>query len=345
MAAKCKRLFRITAISLLVYVTFRYLLPLVAPFLAAAVTAIVLKPSASWMAGRLQFSWRGKKRQISIGVIGILELVLLLTAGGILLYYGGKRLFQQLQLLADHLPVWVHRLDVGLTGACRRMEVTFSLKEDTMVRTAREMLVNLVDTAKQGAVPYLMENSMSILYRCVSVGVLLLVFLIGVVLFLQEWEQWQERLCQSVFQEEWNRLSRMLHLVANAYIRTQGLIILLTACICTVGLGFIGNPYSILIGIGIGLLDALPVFGTGTILLPWALALFLARRWGYGLLIVGLYVLCYLVREYVETKMMGDKVGLSPLETLISIYVGLQLFGIMGVVLGPVGVLIVKEFA
>ena len=51
------------------------------------------------------------------------------------------------------------------------------------------------------------------------------------------------------------------------------------------------------------------------------------------------------MREILEAKMMGDRVGLSPLETLISVYVGLQLFGVLGVLLGPVGVLVVKEFS
>ena len=105
------------------------------------------------------------------------------------------------------------------------------------------------------------------------------------------------------------------------------------------------RAYSILAGIGIGLLDALPIFGTGTVLIPWAIGACLRGKWLRGLVIFGLYVICYFVRQILEAKLMGDKVGLSPLETLISMYVGLQLFGILGVLLGPVGVLVVKEFA
>jgi len=58
---------------------------------------------------------------------------------------------------------------------------------------------------------------------------------------------------------------------------------------------------------------------------------------------MGLYLICYFLREILEAKMMGDKVGLSPLETLIAMYVGLKLFGIPGFLLGPIGILLICD--
>lgn len=106
-----------------------------------------------------------------------------------------------------------------------------------------------------------------------------------------------------------------------------------------------GNPYYILAGVGIGILDALPVFGTGTVLIPWTLLCFLRGKWGRGMAVFAIYLLCYFLREILEARLMANQVGLTPLETLVSIYVGLQLFGLWGFLLGPVGILIVKEFA
>lgn len=342
---KCRRFFRVIGITVIVYVTFQYLLPLVSPFLLAGVTAMLLRPSVFWVSDRLRFVWKGKIRQISPGIVALVELTLLTAVVGVLIFYGGRLLFGQLYQFAEHLPAWIHRLDIRLTGVCRQMEDVFSMKQDTMVTVAREMIWTLVDTAKAGTMPYLMENSFSVVSGVVNACVLTLVFVIGVILTVQEWEQWKKRIKRTWFCSEFRRVGHLLQKVAHAYIRTQGLIMLLTACICTVGLWFLGNPYSILIGMGVGLLDALPVFGTGTVLIPWTVILCFQRKWLQGLTILGIYVACYLIREFAETKMMGDRVGLSPLETLVSIYVGLQLFGIMGVVLGPVGVLIVREFA
>ena len=94
----------------------------------------------------------------------------------------------------------------------------------------------------------------------------------------------------------------------------------------------IGNPYYILGGIGIGVLDALPIFGTGTALVPWSILLLFKREWGHALILFGLYLLCYFLREFTEAHLMGKKMGLSPLETLAAIYVGLQLFGLLSLI-------------
>ena len=58
---------------------------------------------------------------------------------------------------------------------------------------------------------------------------------------------------------------------------------------------------------------------------------------------LAIYLACYFLREILEAKLMGSRVGLSPLETLISMYVGLRLFGILGLILGPVGILLIGD--
>uniref|UniRef100_UPI000A568568 AI-2E family transporter n=1 Tax=Clostridium sp. NkU-1 TaxID=1095009 RepID=UPI000A568568 len=67
------------------------------------------------------------------------------------------------------------------------------------------------------------------------------------------------------------------------------------------------------------------------------------KNWKYGIGLLIIYVICYFLREILEAKIMGGKVGLTPLETLASMYVGLQLFGLLGFILGPIGLLIVED--
>lgn len=341
---KVQKMIRLLVVTLSVYVVFRCLLPLFAPFVIAWAVAVLLRPSACWISEKLQFTWRGRKRGIGPGIVGIAELLLIMAGLGILIYLGGSKLYQEACLFINRLPYWIKELDIYLTGFCHQMEEFLSLKEDVMVVMVQEMILNLMRTIKSGIMPYLMGNSFTIAKCCVGAGVMILLFAIGVMLFIQEMDRWKTCIRQSVFKEEFQKIGKLLGVVANAYLRTQGLIILLTTAICTVGFWLLGNPYSILAGIAIGLLDALPVFGTGTILIPWAVILAIRGKWMRGLAVLGLYIICYFVREFVETKLMGDKVGLSPLETLIAVYVGLQLFGVAGVFLGPMGVLIVKEF-
>lgn len=342
---KLRKIVKIAGVSVAVYGVFRYMLPLVMPFLFAWIAAVLLKPSACWVSEKLQVRWRRKKIGIGAGAVGIVELGIVFFLAGLGVYTGSRKLYREMYLLSERFPYWVEKLDVFLTGVCHELEASFGLKEGVMVHLMQEMIVSFGDTMKQGVMPYIMGNSLLIGRRCVGGCIIAVLFAIGVMLFIQELDSWKERMERSVFHQEFIRIGRLLHRVGNAYVRTQGLIMILTMEICTIGFSVLGNPYSILAGIAIGLLDALPIFGTGTVLIPWALVMFLRGKWLRGLMIFGLYVICYFVRQILEAKLMGDRVGLSPLETLISIYAGLQLFGILGVLLGPVGVLVVKEFA
>lgn len=340
---KLKKIVLIMGITGAVYGSFRYLLPLVVPFLFAYIIAWVLRPSAVWIAARCRIRIRGKYRGIPVGIIGIVELVLLL---GIILtgtYFGGRKLCAEAGLLVERIPVWVAGLDGWLTGLCREMEQFLCLQPNCLVVLMREMLRDLLISLKNMAMPYLMTNSVTLFRFGIQISVISVILFVAVSLFLQEMEQWKKRCSQSVFSQEFALVGRRLRVVGNAFLKTQGTIMLLTTIICTIGFWILGNPYYILTGIGIGLLDALPIFGTGTVLIPWGIVLLFQRQWWQGMMVLGLYILCYFLREVLEAKMMGDRVGLSPLETLMAMYVGLKLFGLVGFLLGPMGLLLIED--
>lgn len=340
---KLKKIILIVGITGAVYGTFRYLLPLVIPFLFAYGFALLLRPSAVWTAKHCRFRIRGKYYGIPVGAIGAVELTVILAVILTGLYFGGRKLCVEACLLLDHIPEWMKGLDYWLTGVCHQMEYLFYLKENVLVILMRQMLRGLMVSLRDAAMPYLMVNSVSLFRVGIQITVISVVVLVAVALSLQEMDRWKERCRTSVFQQEFSLITRRLANVGGAFLKTQGIIMLLTMAICTVGFWLLGNPYYILAGIGIGILDTLPIFGTGTVLIPWAIILLFRHQWGQGTALFALYIICYFLREILEAKLMGGRVGLSPLETLISMYVGLQLFGIAGFLLGPVGLLLIAD--
>ena len=83
------------------------------------------------------------------------------------------------------------------------------------------------------------------------------------------------------------------------------------------------------------LVDALPVLGTGTVLLPWSLVCLLSGDGGRALGLLGLYAVAALLRSILEPKIVGKHLGLDPLATLIAMYCGYRLWGIAGMLLLP----------
>ncbi len=127
------------------------------------------------------------------------------------------------------------------------------------------------------------------------------------------------------------------------YLKAQGLIILVVILMCTAGLWMLGNPYFLLLGILIGMMDALPFIGTGTLLIP--MAVYLIFRGSYGLAAghVVLFLATYVTREFLEPRLIGAKLGIYPFAMIVVVYVGLYLYGPAGVLLGPVSLLLVME--
>lgn len=340
---KLKKTFLILGITGAVYLSFKYLLPLVIPFLIAYVFALALRPSAVWLEKKCRVTIKNKELHLPLAAIGGVEIFVLMVLFGVLIYVGGKKLCMEAQLFLNNLPQIISGLDRWLTGCCFFTEQLFHLPKGFLVRLLRDMLIGGGKALKDTAMPFLMVNSMTVLRCCIEVTVMTVILFIATILSLQEMEDIRMRRDKSMFRHEFALLGTRLMTVGSAWLKTQGSIMLLTMCICTAGLFLMGNPYSILLGIGIGLLDALPIFGTGTVLIPWAIFSMIAGDWKYGIGLLVIYIVCYFLRQIMEAKIMADKVGLTPLETLISMYVGLQLFGLLGFILGPIGLLIIED--
>ena len=129
------------------------------------------------------------------------------------------------------------------------------------------------------------------------------------------------------------------------YLKAQAVIVLVVIALCVTGLWLMGNPYALLAGILIGLLDALPFIGTGTILLPWALIQVFRKEFFKAAACATLFLVANTAREVLEPKLLGKKLGVYPIVIAAAVYGGMYLYGAAGVVLGPLTLLIVAEWA
>lgn len=128
------------------------------------------------------------------------------------------------------------------------------------------------------------------------------------------------------------------------YVRAQCIIMTVVFCILFIGLTILQKDYALLIAIGIAVLDALPFFGSGAALWPWALVSFLSGSVKSGVGLVIIYLIIILTRQTIEPKLVSSKIGLHPILTLMSMYVGYRTFSIGGMILGPITLMIVISF-
>lgn len=140
--------------------------------------------------------------------------------------------------------------------------------------------------------------------------------------------------------ETLQRIRRVVVSWIGAQIRLAGV----TLGILLAGLLFLRIPYAVLWAFGICLVDAFPVLGTGTVLLPWALILWLQGDNARAVGLVGIYIIISLTRSILEPKLVGRQLGLDPLVTLFFLYAGYKLWGLAGIILAPLLAVTMKQF-
>lgn len=117
-----------------------------------------------------------------------------------------------------------------------------------------------------------------------------------------------------------------------------------TFLVLTAGFLVLGVQYPLLFGVGIALVDALPVFGAGTVLIPWGLIAFARGNTFLGTGLLCLYGGAALLRAALEPRLLGRQIGMEPLLTLLVIYSGYRFFGVAGMLLFPLGAMLLKQF-
>lgn len=143
--------------------------------------------------------------------------------------------------------------------------------------------------------------------------------------------------------EKGTALLHRLKRAIGGYVKSQLYLSAVSFGLCALGLLILGYPRAFLWAVLIGLVDALPVFGTGIILIPWGLLSFLRGDTTAGVGLLLLYGGISVTRTILEPRFLGKQIGLHPLLTLLSLYGGFRLFGVPGMVLLPIGVMMLKQ--
>ncbi len=127
------------------------------------------------------------------------------------------------------------------------------------------------------------------------------------------------------------------------YMRASFIIFILTAAELTVGFLFIGVKYALLLAVVTAFIDMLPVFGSGTVLIPYAVYGFLSGNFRIGVGMIILYVIVTLVRQLAEPRIMGKNLGVHPIVSLTAVYAGYSFFGVMGMIFLPITIVAARN--
>ena len=328
------KILTVTGITLAVYLAVKYLLPYVVPFFIAYFLVHLLNPVTEKI--RKKLPW---KKELIVSVL----LFLLLGICTLAFYYFYRMLIGQIRKVATNFDYYYQGF-CGVVDQCCYMAQN-SLGVD--VEQVRSLVYSSLDHATEQfriyMVPGVVNYSVKYLKKIADVGLFLLMLFVAVILLMKDYDEMHEKLMRYSLYGHVHRITQRMWKQGGMYLKAQMIIILIVIGICTAGLWVLGNPYFLLLGIVIGLTDALPFIGTGTVLVPVAVYELFQGNYKLAAGYVMLFLITYIAREYLEPRLIGSKLGVYPFVMVVVVYAGLYLYGTAGVFLGPVSLLLVTE--
>lgn len=317
-----------------VYFFLRFISPLLTPVIIAGMFLTFCYPAFDDIQKKTKI-----KKQYLAGVILFLICGVLI----ILVWMGGS-------LLLQNIPIWVEGLDdvqrnmrLFVTDCCNGVGGFLGINTEGLAQVLIEQIDVFVENFQVQVLPGILGGTWSYIRQLLSIIGVLAVTMIATMLLAKDYDS----ILAFMGAHEGSRtvleiVLRVLRYVAT-FVKAQVIIMISIAVVCSLSLFFAGVENGVWFGILAGVLDALPFIGTGIVLVPLAIwQLFSGFYWKAAVCVI-IYIVCALLREFLEPKLIGQKVGVYPVAILIAVYAGLKLFGLWGIVKGPIGLVLIMQ--
>lgn len=330
---KGKYLLVLTVSIVVTYVMFRFGLYLILPFFLAFSLAKLLLPVTHFLKKRLHFS-----PALASASATLLSLIFLCVLIGWL----GCCLIEQVANFISNFPIIMKQLQIGMDKVCNCCDTYFKLTSGTTQSLALTSIKKMQSSMGDTYLPKLTSSSVYFGKKIIGFALAFFLMFFSAFYFLKDWDKLYKLYENSMFYNEIHLIKEKIMNTGTAWLKTQFILFMFISVILCGGLLILKNPYALLIGIIIALLDALPFIGSGLILVPWAIFEIIGGNYKNAVVLVVLFIICQLLRELLEPKLMGNHMGIPPLYSLITVFLGLKLFGIWGVILGPMSLILIQ---
>lgn len=331
---KENRLIRFVVITLLVYLFFRFIFPLTAPFFLAFILITLFYP----LLQRIQKKIPMRKKFLAFGV---LFLILLFLA--VILWVLGYSGSGQLEKVTAFIEMAYAQLQAFLHQCCYSLDRKFGWNGYEIENFVIEKLTVIMENVQVQVIPHVLSSSYSCFKGIFEVVAFLFITLVAAILLEKDYASFLTWLKESEDMSFIFKAFEGILTYITTFIKAQGVILLIISIFSSAVLWATGIYGGVFWGILAGCLDVLPFIGTGVVLVPMAIWQFLTGKYIQMGVCIALYIACIFIREFLEPKLIGNKMGIAPVLMLLGIYAGIRLFGVIGIVEGPLALIVIYE--
>jgi len=319
---------------------FRFLLPPLLPFLLASCFAALLEPWVRRLCRRLRL-----RRAFAAFALTTLVLTLSFFLLGALLF----RLTSQLWSWSESLPAFIETLPALWNGLLDRLDLWYSACP-AFLRAALDALARQLTAQAPAIAGAVGERLVALASSAAAALPDVMLFLVTTILAIYFTTlsypsilAFLKRQLPPPWQDRCRKAALCCRRTVLKWLRSELILICVTFSILLVGLTWMGIEYALLLAAAAALVDALPVLGAGALLLPWSLLSLLLGNSGQALALALLYAAVTITHTLLEPRLLAGQADLPPISALLAMYLGFRLFGIGGMLLLPLLLLLAKQ--
>ena len=339
-AAELPLLMLITVVVVaLCYVLASYVMPL----LLAILISTAMEPLVRMLSGTNRSGEKvrgGLPRKVAVLLVMLIVFTLLITVGFFIIQGVVSELISLAESLPAKIPQWMESLDQLGQQISAQFPIISTENLASIIQSLSGHLTESINTIAASAVSFVTQMPAIILF---------IVFTIMSTYFFSVSRFSIMRNLKRQLPQSWQETAQYLYgTLAKAlfgWLKAQFIILCCMFLVMFIGFTILNVHYALLIALGIAVMDALPILGSGLVMIPWIgyQLFFGSLPMGIGLALI--YVLLIFTRQSIEPRVVGGQFGLPPLWTMCAMYAGFRLFGFIGLFLGPLTLLLMYNVA
>lgn len=311
------------------------------PFLIAFVISLLLEPAIKWVMRNIKLKRRTSAIIILILVVGIILGIFGWAISTIILE--SSNLLENLGTYFTNASNFIQNIFASENLKNLNISENVIAVIQTSATEFLNMAVSWINSFMKSILAWI--TSLPTMGLCLVVTFLSLYFICTDKVYMLD--QIEHHLPEFWVKKMFKHLKEIIA-VLGKYLKAEALLVLISFCISLIGLyAFklvgLNIEYPLLYALGIGFVDALPIFGSGSAMLPWAIISACNGDLTLGICILVLWIIMSIVRQFLEPKIIGNHIGIHPIFTLIAMYTGFKISGVAGLFIGPIALIIFKN--
>lgn len=335
------RLLIVLAAIGLLFIALYFTLPLIYPFLLGFLLAYIFNPVVNWLEEKARFP-----RWLSVILIIVIVLAFIVTVVTLAVIGTASEINKVQYHLQENVDEYIRQVESfiieDVVSFYDQFTRFFSSLDPEMQRNIENYVEQIssrfVEMVSEAVTTFL--NGVLAFLSAIPIIATAFVFALLASFFIsKDWYKWRKIFINIVPEpvlHSGGAVIRDLKQALFGFIKAQLTLISITFIIILTGLMIMRIEYALTIALIASLIDLLPYLGTGLVFIPWIIYSFISGQYGMVIGLSILYGLVLIQRQMMEPKILGDNVGLDPLTTLFALFVGFQLFGVVGLIVGPV---------